>query len=281
LPDIQLFSSAPNSCAQSASAQPAPESANCKCAIVERCSRTISNQTQITNANQALLDSQTLLLTSIDNQTGSMLGRHFSLLMIVLSTPTVRDDYSMDLTVLVNFVSRERIYIASKDHQRVFCPCVKRFVSKLANFDENITQNADCNWKAYLSNSNTTNSPPVISGKSKRGVLQQAATLSPFAGGNTYTATLTFPGDAVQRLFGTSAPQAPGNAPANSPANSPGMVPAPLSPLAPGTGVQTPNQPSMVNSTTGSEPVGGSGSVSRALLLWIISAAAAMLIFGF
>jgi hypothetical protein len=276
LPDIQLFSSAPSSCNQTTQpAQPAPEPTNCKCAIIERCSRTISDQTQITNAHQVLAESQTVLFTEIDNQTGTMLGRHFTLSIIVLSTPTVHDDYSMDLTVIIIFVPRERIYNATQDHQRVFCPCVKRFLSKLANFDENITQNASCNWNTFSSNDNSINSPPVISGKTKRGV-QQDTSMPVIAGGNIYTATLTFPGDAVRRIFGTAAPQAPGN--------SPGMAPNPNpqpSPLAPGTGVETSNQTSVANNTNGTEPVGGSGSMSRALLLWIISAAAAMFIFGF
>jgi len=152
----------------------------------------MADKDQINLAIKTFLDVQLQIQNSIDNVTGCMLGQHFSLSIVVVATPSYLPDQSLDLTSIVNFHPLTNVLTPTKDHKRVFCPCVKKFLTKLANFSDSDVQNQDCEWADEI---DASPDQKVLS--PKRGLLQS----NPSA--NTASATINFPPAAVRRVVGS------------------------------------------------------------------------------
>jgi hypothetical protein len=226
-PQVEVTSFQPDYCVQQTEPVPAPPTDCYSCHVVDSCKQSISNQEQITVASQTFLETQTEVQNSIDNETGCMLGQHFSLSVVVVATPSVRDDQSMDLNCVVNFHPLQKVLQPTKDHKRVYCPCVKKYLTKLAKFNDVDVQNADCQWGRDNNNQNNQGQQGQ-----KRGLSQASAGSSNW---NSDIMTLNFPAAAVKRVFAGAS---------NSNSTTPSTTP-PLSPTepAPTTGSQQTSTP--------------------------------------
>jgi len=209
-PNVTVSGVLPANCTQTAPAAPAPApSSNCtscqQATIIQNCRNTISGTDQINSAMTAFNQNQSDVRNSIDNETGTYLGRHFSLSSTVCATPTLRPDNSMDLSVVVNFIPNENVLTPTKDHQRVFCPCVKKLVTTLGKFQDSEAANSDCTWNSFdagqnqASTGNSQNNTLNVQ-KSKRGLLQSETS------GNSYLVSVNFPAAAVNRVYSGSGP---------------------------------------------------------------------------
>jgi len=252
-PDVEMTSFKPDYCAQPI---PPPPQDCYSCKVVDQCKTRISDKQQINVAIKSFVDTQAVVQNSIDEDTGCMLGQHFSLSMVVVATPSVREDESLDLTSVVNFHPIQKVRKPTKDHKRVFCPCVKKFFAKLAKFNDTDIERADCQWGGDMQGNQQGG---------KRGLLQAPA------GSNADTVTLNFPSAAVKRVFSGDSSTTPPLEP-SEPAPTTGSTPPPPQTTPPTT--STPNrQPPGSNSSlpipTG-EPV-QSGANSVLVQNWLIA----------
>jgi len=174
-PVVKIIASPPDYCV-SQIPPTSPTSPDCEsCKILENCRNLISNQIQMTVALDTFINDQQNIWNSVDKVTGSALGKHFSVSMIVIAIPSLRYDESLDLTVVVNFNPISNVIAPTKDHLRVFCPSIKKFLSKLANFNESDSDSSDCQWNQVV-----------------HGVPTQYS---------TFTSSVNFPSTAVKRVF--------------------------------------------------------------------------------
>lgn len=180
-----MFKSEPDYCGKPITA-PAPECQSCR--VVDKCKNTISKETQINTAIEYFVKIQSQIRSSIDSATGCTLGKHFSVSIIVVGTPSLRTDGSLDLTVVCNFIPLENVIAPTKEHQRVYCPAIKGLLTKLANFNDSDSEKSSCDWKNYAHESK------------KRGLLQASSESS-----TTFTVATNFPKSAVDRVYAVSA----------------------------------------------------------------------------
>jgi hypothetical protein len=216
-PGVQIIAATPSSCSPpiispTVPATP-PSSPICDeaCSIIEKCKRVISNQNQMAAAVNEFVEEQNKIRNSIDKVTGVALGKHFSLSVIVLGVPSLNPDYSMEMTAVVNFNPIAHVYTPTTDHQRVFCPAVKKFLTKLAKFSNAEIDTSSCNWnelapptqqaQGSYSKSQSTQPQPQQSSSSSSYYKRPSY--------NSYTASVKYPSKAVRRVFASTAIAAP------------------------------------------------------------------------
>jgi len=153
----------------------------------------MADKTQINLAIQTFIDVQLEIQNSIDNVTGCMLGQHFSVSVVVVAQPSLRADESLDLTSIVSFHPLQNVLKPTKEHKRVFCPCVKKFITKLAGFGDDDVRDKDCEWADEID----PTGHKVIG--QKRALLQSNSG----SGSNTGSVTMNFPPAAVRRVLGS------------------------------------------------------------------------------
>jgi hypothetical protein len=189
LPSVEISSVLPEFCGRPVP----PKNPNCySCNIIEKVKAKMADKDQINLAIKTFLDVQLEVQSSIDNITGSMLGQHFSLSVVVVAQPSLRADESLDLTSIVSFHPLQNVLKPTKEHKRVFCPCVKKFITKLAGFGDDDVRDKDCAWADEV---DTTGK--VIG--QKRALLQSNSG----TGSNTGSVTMNFPPAAVRRVLGS------------------------------------------------------------------------------
>jgi hypothetical protein len=177
LPDVEISSVLPDFCGK-----PMPPKTECySCTVVEKVKSQMTDKKTVDLAIKTFIDVQMDIQHSIDNVTGCMLGHHFSLSIVVVATPSLREDESLDLSSVVSFHPLQNVLKPTKDHKRVFCPCVKKFLTKLANFSDSDVQNQYCEWADEMG--------------TKRSLLQSGS------GSNSMQVSLNFPSNAVKRVF--------------------------------------------------------------------------------
>jgi len=144
--EVTILGSSPNTC--SSGSQSANTSDCDSCVLLENCRNQITDD----RIDQALLVlNRDLQNTSqgIDNVTGSYLARQFNVSILTVGSPKIRQDQSMDIKLLVHFVPLETCSTPSKEHLRVYCSSIKKFVFGLVEQldDVNMTNTtADCSW---------------------------------------------------------------------------------------------------------------------------------------